>query len=115
MAFTCPDCLFTSHHPEDERNLYCGRCHAFQDENLDPSPWEMALITAVRNPLVTAPCEVDRVIFCDLSRHPLYYAQASAFVRKLQAARHLSERERALIAYASTSLEPFNAVNATNG
>lgn len=27
MAFTCPRCSTTSHHPDDERHGYCGRCH----------------------------------------------------------------------------------------
>jgi hypothetical protein len=29
MAFTCPQCGMKSHHPEDEKHGYCGRCHAF--------------------------------------------------------------------------------------
>jgi hypothetical protein len=29
MAFTCPKCGKTSHHPEDERHGYCGNCHDF--------------------------------------------------------------------------------------
>jgi hypothetical protein len=29
MAFTCPVCNSTSHHPDDERHGYCGACHAF--------------------------------------------------------------------------------------
>lgn len=29
MAFTCPKCSLTSHHPEDERHGYCGNCHEF--------------------------------------------------------------------------------------
>ena len=29
MAFTCPTCKATSHHPDDERHGYCGNCHAF--------------------------------------------------------------------------------------
>jgi len=27
MAFTCPRCGRTSHHPDDEREGYCGACH----------------------------------------------------------------------------------------
>lgn len=30
MSFTCPDCGMTSHHPEDEKNRYCGACHSFK-------------------------------------------------------------------------------------
>lgn len=29
MAFTCPDCERVSHHPEDEKNAYCGHCKKF--------------------------------------------------------------------------------------
>jgi hypothetical protein len=27
MAFTCPRCNATSHHPKDEEYGYCGRCN----------------------------------------------------------------------------------------
>lgn len=29
MAFTCPQCNRTSHHPDDEKHGYCGNCHEF--------------------------------------------------------------------------------------
>lgn len=29
MAFTCPVCQRTSHHPDDERHGYCGACNDF--------------------------------------------------------------------------------------
>lgn len=29
MAFTCPECNRTSHHPKDEEHQYCGACHKF--------------------------------------------------------------------------------------
>lgn len=29
VPFTCPECVRTSHHPEDERHRYCGACHKF--------------------------------------------------------------------------------------
>jgi hypothetical protein len=29
MAFTCPKCHKTSHHPDDERHGYCANCHDF--------------------------------------------------------------------------------------
>ena len=32
MPFTCPRCGATSHNPNDEREHYCGRCHAFVDD-----------------------------------------------------------------------------------
>lgn len=36
-SFTCPDCQSVSHNPEDARNSYCGRCHAFKPETyVDP-------------------------------------------------------------------------------
>lgn len=31
MSFTCPECGRTSHHPEDEKQGYCGACHKFFD------------------------------------------------------------------------------------
>lgn len=32
MAFTCPKCGKTSHHPKDEQYGYCGACHEFTGE-----------------------------------------------------------------------------------
>lgn len=29
MSYTCPACGMTSHHPVDEQQGYCGRCHAW--------------------------------------------------------------------------------------
>lgn len=29
MAFTCPRCGMTSHHPVDQAQGYCGSCHHF--------------------------------------------------------------------------------------
>jgi hypothetical protein len=29
VSFTCPRCGATSHNPNDEREGYCGACHAF--------------------------------------------------------------------------------------
>lgn len=29
MSFTCPRCRMTSYNPNDEREGYCGNCHAF--------------------------------------------------------------------------------------
>jgi hypothetical protein len=29
VAFTCPKCGKTSHHPDDERHGYCANCHDF--------------------------------------------------------------------------------------
>lgn len=34
-SFTCPACGATSHHPEDVRHGYCGRCHAFTRQEAD--------------------------------------------------------------------------------
>lgn len=31
-SITCPECGMTSHHPEDVRHRYCGRCHQFHNE-----------------------------------------------------------------------------------
>ena len=32
MAYTCPSCGAVSHHPMDEQEGYCGRCHTFADD-----------------------------------------------------------------------------------
>lgn len=32
MSYTCPYCDATSHHPEDERYRFCGRCNKFESE-----------------------------------------------------------------------------------
>jgi len=31
-SITCLICGLTSHHPEDVRQRYCGRCHCFHDD-----------------------------------------------------------------------------------
>lgn len=33
MSFTCPLCGAESFNPNDEREKYCGRCHAFTERN----------------------------------------------------------------------------------
>jgi len=37
MSFTCPFCETTSHHPMDDRELYCNRCRLFLEEA--PAIW----------------------------------------------------------------------------
>lgn len=37
MSFTCPKCFRTSHHPEDERHRYCGRCHESFSQHISES------------------------------------------------------------------------------
>lgn len=34
MTFECPDCGAVSNNPNDARNRYCARCHAFVDDPL---------------------------------------------------------------------------------
>jgi len=34
-SITCPRCQWTSYNPDDIRERYCGRCHAFTDAILD--------------------------------------------------------------------------------
>lgn len=36
-SFTCPICGAVSHHPQDVRNRYCGRCHVFTADELTPA------------------------------------------------------------------------------
>lgn len=33
-VFKCPDCGTVSHNPNDVRQRWCGRCHAFVDDPL---------------------------------------------------------------------------------
>lgn len=46
MAYTCPDCLRTSHHPQDEKNSYCGNCHEFKQGNVHYELTELQLAVA---------------------------------------------------------------------
>jgi hypothetical protein len=41
MAFTCPRCGRTSHHPEDEREGYCGACHHWTGERRVPAATQL--------------------------------------------------------------------------
>lgn len=56
MAFTCPICHLTSHHPKDEEYGYCGNCHDFTGPRRPPDKetgvtfW-VAGIVAARNSL----------------------------------------------------------------
>ncbi len=52
MAYTCPDCLRTSHHPQDEKNLYCGNCHEFKPGNVhyELSEFQLAIARALQGP-----------------------------------------------------------------
>lgn len=43
MSFTCPRCGAVSHHPKDEQQGYCGRCHDFTGQ-----PGATMLLGAVR-------------------------------------------------------------------
>lgn len=42
MSFTCPDCLWTSHHPRDEQENFCGHCHDFKSRALQPTEFQYA-------------------------------------------------------------------------
>lgn len=35
----CPKCGMVSHNPNDVENRYCGNCHAFHDDLLNPGYW----------------------------------------------------------------------------
>lgn len=41
-VFTCPKCLAVSHHPEDVRQGYCGRCHDFTGIYAGDTPTRLA-------------------------------------------------------------------------
>ena len=34
MSYTCPRCFQISHNPNDERERYCGNCHAFMSREI---------------------------------------------------------------------------------
>jgi hypothetical protein len=36
VAITCPQCGATSHHPVDEQEGYCGRCHDWTSPAVNP-------------------------------------------------------------------------------
>jgi len=44
MSFTCPRCGKTSHNPNDEKNGYCGSCHAFTGDS--DLPYRIELCSA---------------------------------------------------------------------
>lgn len=46
MAFTCPACSAVSHHPEDEAEGYCGRCH----KHTAPTRGGLPLVVIYSNP-----------------------------------------------------------------
>lgn len=57
MSFTCPVCRMTSHHPEDERQGYCGNCHDFTGEK---TRWEALGEAAGISDRVEVPCKWKR-------------------------------------------------------
>jgi uncharacterized C2H2 Zn-finger protein len=50
--FTCPRCGAVSHNPNDARERYCGRCHAFVGN--DPRPRSDVLVASTLGELRTA-------------------------------------------------------------
>lgn len=52
MAFTCPACGMTSHHPTDAAEGYCGNCH---DWTARPATDELAAAIAAVPPVETPP------------------------------------------------------------
>ncbi len=62
MSFTCPSCLWTSANKNDLVNLYCVRCHEFQQESFEASPVQKVIIRAL---LAPEPIEAAKRIFAD--------------------------------------------------
>ncbi len=63
MSFTCPSCLWTSANKNDLVNLYCVRCHEFQQESLDSSSSQKVIIRAL---LAPEPIEATKAILAEL-------------------------------------------------
>lgn len=59
-AFTCPKCGATSHHPEDVRHGYCGRCHAFTRDEAE------RIVRLVRRPALERLVEGWEALSADL-------------------------------------------------
>lgn len=68
MAFTCPKCQMTSHHPEDERHGYCGNCHDFtgrpqpQDNPTGVTFWVQGIVAVRNNMPYVQLANADRMI-----------------------------------------------------
>jgi hypothetical protein len=66
MAFTCPDCGLTSHHPKDEENQYCGNCHDFKGSKIDNPTgvtfWVAGIVAARNNQPYVQIANANRMI-----------------------------------------------------
>lgn len=105
MSFTCPDCLWTSHHPQDRQNLFCGHCHRYVKYNLEPTDFESALIKAVLSPPEYAPERVRRVIHAIDYPVPTMLLAATMSVTLLSKSRAIEPSQRALLAYAADEMK----------
>lgn len=108
MSFTCPDCLWTSHHPQDRQNLYCGHCHRFVKYNLEPTEFESALIKAILSRPEIAPERVRRVILAVDFPKPDAVFEAIMSVTLLSKSRAIEPGQRALLAYAGEQLRQLD-------
>jgi hypothetical protein len=109
MAFTCPDCLWTSHNRNDEMNSYCGHCHAYMDANFMPSEFESLLIKAILSPPTLAPERILRA----LSSVPIWTERAVSQVRRslarMRNAEAITPGERGLVAYAGLIVDQLSS------
>lgn len=60
MSFTCPVCFKTSHNPNDERERYCGNCHAFTSREIgrelkvsELKPYTVVIVAKLGRPAAT--------------------------------------------------------------
>lgn len=69
QAIECLRCGAISHHPEDVRHRYCGRCHRFHDDGrpmtatpLVIGPAELAALAALRERAASRPVDMPRLM-----------------------------------------------------
>lgn len=76
MSYTCSRCGATSHHPEDERYGYCGRCH-------DHTRPDAALLTAWTLILADLERDAGRVFWQSVHGHGKQFHEQVASTRRL--------------------------------
>lgn len=47
MSFTCPECFWTSHNPNDEANSYCGHCRRHVERAADLTAFQHVAVKAL--------------------------------------------------------------------
>lgn len=49
MSYTCPDCLWVSHNPNDDANNFCGHCDEYKQERFEPTTFQLSAIKALHS------------------------------------------------------------------